>query len=75
MQQQGEVSAGHRVDVRALALICAQVQILKTFNKTDFYLLTPTNYFSVSLHPAPVSAAEQTPHTNSEGMTVKSESI
>lgn len=31
----------HRVDVRLLALICAQVHILQTINKADFYLLTP----------------------------------
>lgn len=43
VQQQGEASAGHRVGVRVLALICAQVQILHIFNRADFYLLTPTN--------------------------------
>lgn len=45
-----EVSAGHRMDVKALALICAQVQALQRFNEADFYLMW-TDSFSVSHRP------------------------
>lgn len=34
-----EVSAQHRLDVKDLALICAEVQTVCRFNKADFYLL------------------------------------
>lgn len=37
--QSREVSTEHRMDVKALALICAEVQTLHRFNKADFYLL------------------------------------
>lgn len=38
VQQGGEASTGHRMDVKALTLIQAQVQILQTSSKADFYL-------------------------------------
>lgn len=63
------------MDVKALTLIHAQVQILQTSNKADLYLLTRTNSFSVSLHPDPGSAATQTPGSNSGSTNLKSEFI
>lgn len=52
VQQQGEASAGHRVGVRVLALICAQVQILHIFNRADFYLLTPLVFCVTASRPS-----------------------
>lgn len=36
--QSREVSRQHRLDVKALALMCAEVQTLQRLNEADFYL-------------------------------------
>lgn len=38
----------HRLDVKALALICTEVEPLQRFNKADFCLLMRTDWFVVS---------------------------